>query len=219
MDLRHRLLPARRIRGQLPGQPTNPILDAPGPFGRGVGSLYAQYQVFQPPTVSLPATDPISLGFAGQRRPGVFQLNPVPVRSARPSSHLQGPAPVYPTATDGRFAGGAGSTRGSTTPRVPLAFGAAIKSPQWFETYTYNAVPSARRPPDHPQDRSRLPDDRLRGGVLHRLRSPLARLGLPIRRLPRNQRLPPLGLRSERGGLAASAGRTSSPWRPGRDTT
>jgi long-chain fatty acid transport protein len=124
-----------------PASRTNPVL-APPAFGRGIGALYSQYQNFQiAPTVAYQLTDEISLGLAANidlaslsANPGLF--SPPALVSAGGS-----PLPAYATATDGRFRWGGGFNAGVYYKSdSPWRFGAAIRSPQWFETFTYNAV-------------------------------------------------------------------------------
>jgi long-chain fatty acid transport protein len=131
-----------------PASTTNPILMSQAPFGRGVGSLFAQYQVFQvAPSVSYQLTDTIAVGLAANVDLGQFLATPS--LFAPPSLVLtpQGPAPSYATATNGRFRWGGGFQAGIYyASESPWRFGASFKSPQWFETYTFNSVSALGHP-------------------------------------------------------------------------
>jgi long-chain fatty acid transport protein len=131
-----------------PARRTNPILMPQAPFGRGVGSLFTQYQVFQiAPTVAYQVTDQISLGFAANVDLGSLSVNPGLFAPPGLVTTPMGSAPVYPAATNGRYRWGGGFHAGIYyNPENDWQFGAAIRSPQWFETYTYNAVSADGRP-------------------------------------------------------------------------
>lgn len=131
-----------------PASPTNPILAPQFPAGRGVGPLYAQYQVFQvAPTVSYKVSETVSVGFAANVDLGALQVNPSLFSPPALLMTAQGPGPVYASATDGRYRWGGGFQAGIYyTPDSPWRFGAAVKSPQWFEPYTYNSVSVLGRP-------------------------------------------------------------------------
>jgi long-chain fatty acid transport protein len=131
-----------------PATTTNPILTPQPPFGRGVGPLYAQYQIFQvAPTIAYQLTDEISLGFAANIDLAALSANPSLFAPPALVSSALGPAPAYSTATDGRYRWGGGLHAGIYYKSdSPWRFGAAVKSPQWFETYTYNSVSAIGRP-------------------------------------------------------------------------
>jgi long-chain fatty acid transport protein len=125
-----------------PASRTNPILMPQVPFGRGVGPLFTQYQVYQvAPTVSVLLTDRLSLGFSANVDLGLLQVDPGLIGAPTLLSTPLGPAPVYPAMTHGRTRWGGGFHIGAYYDTgADWHFGAAVKSPQWFETYTYNAV-------------------------------------------------------------------------------
>ena len=131
-----------------PASGTNPVLTPQSPFGRGLGSLYSNYQVYQiAPTVSYQLTESIAVGAAANLDMGGLSVNPGLFAAPTLVSTPIGPGPVYPAATNGRFRWGGGFQAGVYfTPDSDWRFGAAIKSPQWFETYTYNSVSADGRP-------------------------------------------------------------------------
>jgi long-chain fatty acid transport protein len=62
-----------------------------------------------------------------------------------------GPGPVYPNATHGRARGGGGFQLGIYwQPEGNWSFGASFKSPQWFESYTFNSVNPTNGNPTSP---------------------------------------------------------------------
>lgn len=78
-----------------PVAPRNPILNPQVPFGRGVGPLYTQLQLFQfTPTVGLKLTDRFSVGASANIDLGVLNINPA--LTSPPTLQLtpQGPAPA-----------------------------------------------------------------------------------------------------------------------------
>jgi len=127
---------------------TNPILMPQAPFGRGVGPLYTQYQVFQiAPSVAYKLTDSLALGLAANLDLGTFSANPSLFAPPTLLMTPQGPAPVYSSATGGRYRWGGGFQAGIYYQSdSPWRFGAAVKSPQWFETFTYNSVSALGHP-------------------------------------------------------------------------
>jgi long-chain fatty acid transport protein len=131
-----------------PASRTNAILMPQVPFGRGVGPLFAQYQIFQiAPTVAYQVTDQIALGFAANIDLASLSVDPALFAPPTLLTTPLGPAPVYPTATNGRARWGGGFNAGVYyTPDSDWQFGASVRSPQWFETYTFNAVSAHGRP-------------------------------------------------------------------------
>jgi long-chain fatty acid transport protein len=125
-----------------PVDPRNPVLNPQIPFGRGVGPLYTQLQLFQfSPSVAWKLSDTLSIGLQGNIDYGLLSANPglfaMPTLVPTPL----GPAPNYPNATQGRSRAGGGFQVGLYwAPEGDWSFGASFKSPQWFERYTFNAV-------------------------------------------------------------------------------
>lgn len=132
-----------------PSRLHNPILSPQPPFGLGAGPVYAQYQAYQfAPTVAYRLSDKLSIGLQGnfdmanlQFNPGLFApptLVPTPL----------GSVPNYASAVQGRYRWGGGFQVGLfwNDPDSDWSFGASFKSPQWFESYTFNSVTIGGRP-------------------------------------------------------------------------
>ena len=130
----------------------NPILNAGAPFGKGVGPLYTQLQLFQfSPTAALKLTDQLSVGFQANIDLGVLQLNPALTSVPSLVQTPLGPAPGYPSGTQGRSQAGGGFQVGIYyEANEDWSFGASIKSPQWFDTYRFNSVNPANGNPANP---------------------------------------------------------------------
>jgi long-chain fatty acid transport protein len=118
-----------------PASTTNPILTPQPPNGLGLGPLSAELQVFQlVPTVSYRLTDQLSVGFAPTLSLATLSLDPAVLTA--PDSNG-----AYPEATHGRvFAGGGFQAGIFWVTDCNWNLGASIKSPQWFETFQYEAV-------------------------------------------------------------------------------
>lgn len=125
-----------------PSSRTNPILTPQPPFGLGVGALNSQYLAYQfAPTVGYQLSDTVSVGFAPNLDLGTLTASPAGFALPTLVPTPLGPAPVFPAATGGRYRWGGGFQVGVYyNPGNDWRFGAALKSPQWFETYTYNSV-------------------------------------------------------------------------------
>lgn len=130
-----------------PVDPRNPILMPQVPFGRGVGPLYTNLQLFQfTPTVAYQATDRLAVGASANIDLGYLSVNPALFAPPTLVQTPLGPGPVYPSATHGRSRGGGGFQVGLYyDPHTDWHFGASVKSPQWFDTYTFNAVSAIGR--------------------------------------------------------------------------
>ncbi len=119
----------------------NPILNPGAPFGKGVGPLYTQLQLFQfSPTAALKVTDRLYVGAQVNIDLGVLDLNPA-LTSVPSLVQSQGaPAPSYPSGLQGRSRAGGGFQLGVYyDANDAWSFGASIKSPQWFDTYRFNS--------------------------------------------------------------------------------
>ena len=92
-------------------------------------------------------TDSLALGLAANLDLGTFSANPSLLPPPTLLMTPQGPAPVYSSATGGRYRWGGGFQAGIYYQSdSPWRFGAAVKSPQWFETFTYNSVSALGHP-------------------------------------------------------------------------
>jgi long-chain fatty acid transport protein len=127
-----------------PAVRTNPILQPQAPFGLGFGPLYSSYQLLQlAPTIACQITENLAIGAAANLDLGSLSANPgvfgAPTLVSTPIPNL--PGLNYPSATDGRFRWGGGFSVGAYYDAgTNWKFGASVKSPQWFDTYTFNAV-------------------------------------------------------------------------------
>jgi long-chain fatty acid transport protein len=119
----------------------NPILNPQVPFGRGVGPLYTQLQLFQfTPTVALKLTEKFSIGAAANIDMGALNLNPALTSAPSLMQTPLGPAPAYGNGDQGRTRAGGGFQLGAYyIVNDNWSLGASFKSQQWFETYRFNA--------------------------------------------------------------------------------
>ncbi len=125
-----------------PASRTNPALNPQAPFGSGVGPLWGSYQLIQlAPTVAYKLTDTLSVGVAANFDVGYLSANPGLFASPTRVNGAQGPGLNYPVATNGRSRYGGGFHLGLYyNPGNNWTFGASVKSPQWFDTYTFNGI-------------------------------------------------------------------------------
>jgi len=124
-----------------PVTPNNPILGSQAPFGRGVGPLYTQLQLFQfTPAVSLKLTDQLYVGAAANIDMGSLSIDPALFSAPNLAQTPQGPAPIYPSGTSGRTRIGGGFQLGVYYDmNEAWSLGASVNSPQWFDHYTFNS--------------------------------------------------------------------------------
>ncbi len=136
------LFPVSGFTVNYPASRTNPILQPQAPFGVGLGPLYSSYQMLQlAPTVACQLTDELSVGVALNLDMGALSLDPGTFSTPTDVSTPLGQGLNYASATNGRYRWGAGFHVGVFyDPGSDWKFGAAVKSPQWFETYTYNSI-------------------------------------------------------------------------------
>ncbi len=136
------IFPVSGFSVNYPASRTNPILQPQAPFGFGLGPLYSSYQLLQlAPTVACQLTDQLAIGVAANLDLGSLSANPGVFGAPTPVSTPLGPGLNYAPATDGRFRWGGGFHIGAYyDPGTNWKFGAAVKSPQWFDTYTYNTI-------------------------------------------------------------------------------
>lgn len=119
----------------------NPILlPQGGPLGGGLGPLSAQLQVMQiVPAVSLQITDRLSVGIAPTVSLATLQLDPFFLASPN--------AGIYPAGTHTQQTWGAGFQAGVYYKTdTGWHLGASVKSPQWFDTFHFNATDSLGQP-------------------------------------------------------------------------
>ena len=142
------LFPIAGFSTNYPVSRTNPILAPQAPFGMGLGPLYSRYELVQlAPTVAYQLTDEISIGAAVNVDLSALSAFPGAFSAPTPVSTPLGPGANYSPATNGRYRWGAGFQVGAYyDPGTDWKFGASLKSPQWFDTYTYNSVTINGRP-------------------------------------------------------------------------
>jgi long-chain fatty acid transport protein len=122
-----------------PASRTNPIVTPQPPNGVGLGSLYSQLLVVQvAPAVAYQLTDHLSVGVSPTV--DLVSLDLDPALFAPPDDVNGDHFPTYPAGTHSRVHWGAGFQVGAYyTTDAGWRFGAAVKSPQWFETFHYNS--------------------------------------------------------------------------------
>lgn len=124
-----------------PASLTNPVLISPARGGI-LGPVSSELQVFQlAPTIAYKLTDHLSFGFAPTADLAYLTVDPGFIAPPDPVTGL------YTPATHTRIHWGLGCQAGVYyTTDVGLNFGASLKSPQWFEPFTYNTQTSTGLP-------------------------------------------------------------------------
>lgn len=123
-----------------PGNPSNPVLAPVGPFSRTVlgpqaGSMTV---VSLMPTVSLQLTDRLAVGFSPMLDISVVSFDPT--FFTRPNDANGDGLFTFPTGSHTRPFWGGGFRTGMTYRLTDsLVAGASFTSPQWFETWRFNA--------------------------------------------------------------------------------
>ena len=123
----------------LPGSTSNPILTAPPPNGLGVGPIFSQYQLMQmTPTIAYRVTEGFSIGVSPIISLGGISVDPGFLAS--PDDANGNGQATYPALTHGIYQWGAGAQIGAFyMTENSWQFGASVKSPQWFQNFTYNS--------------------------------------------------------------------------------
>ncbi|MCH7726036.1 MAG: outer membrane protein transport protein [Planctomycetes bacterium] len=132
------------FRTNYPADPTNPILNPNGPpMGLGIGRVFTEAEFSMiAPIVSVALTDRLSIGMGPTLSLGRMAIDPfifAPPNAAPPNGFASG------RASRQHFGGGAQAGIYYTNNRG-LSFGAAIKSPQWFETFRFHSEDAAGNP-------------------------------------------------------------------------
>lgn len=127
------------------GSPTNPVLTAPPPNGLGFGPIFSEYQVLQiAPALVYEVNDQFSISVSPLLNIGSLQLDPA-VFSA-PDDANGDTFFTYPPGTHSRTAWGAGFSLGAYYTAGDWGFGANYKSPQWFDSYSFNTTNELGQP-------------------------------------------------------------------------
>jgi long-chain fatty acid transport protein len=136
------LFPVAGFSVNYPATRNNPVLQPQPPYGMGLGPLSSSYELLQlAPTVACQLTDALALGFAGNLDLSSLSISPGVFGEPTVVSTPLGPAGNYGPATAGRYRWGAGFQVGAYyDPGGDWQFGASVKSPQWFDTYSYNSI-------------------------------------------------------------------------------
>lgn len=129
-----------------PGDPNNPVLSSTGPFGQLVlGPTFANMQLLQlTPTVSYQVTDRLVVGLGPTVDIALVSFNPA---YFAPPDRIPGQPNTFPTATNARPYWGGGVRAGlvySVTDTLDVGFG--YTSPQWLETWRFNARDNVGNP-------------------------------------------------------------------------
>ena len=129
-----------------PGSASNPVLTAPAPNGLGFGPIFSQYQVLQiAPAMVYDANEQLSISFSPLVNLGILQLDPLVI--AAPDDANGDTFATYPSGTHSRQAWGAGFNVGAFYKADDYwNFGASYKSPQWFQSYSFNTINELGQP-------------------------------------------------------------------------
>lgn len=129
-----------------PYDPNNPITTPQPPKGIGFGGIASSFQMLQlSPTLAYQVTPWLALGFAPTMAWSTLAVSPFP--AAPPDNAQGGPIGTYPDAARGDSAWGIGAQMGAyLTPTEDWSFGFTVKSPQWFQDYSWNSADEAGNP-------------------------------------------------------------------------
>jgi long-chain fatty acid transport protein len=121
-----------------PGSSTDALVTARPPNGVGVGPIYSQYAVLQiVPTVSYRITDQFMVGASPMLNMAQLMVNPGLVTNP----DVVAGSPVYPPLVATHYAFGGGFQVGALwRPEENWNVGGSFKSPQWFQSFEYNAA-------------------------------------------------------------------------------
>jgi long-chain fatty acid transport protein len=128
---------------------TNPVLfpdegDAEGV--PGFGNIFAEAVFVEiAPVLAMQVTDNISIGLGPTVTIGRAQASPFPFA---PTDNAGGGAATYPEGTHSRYHWGGGFQVGTYLTTASWNFGAAYKSPQWFEKFSYHSTNEVGAPRD-----------------------------------------------------------------------
>ncbi|MCA9222723.1 MAG: outer membrane protein transport protein [Planctomycetales bacterium] len=123
-----------------PATPTNPIVSPAPPNGFGTGATYSRLALFQmAPTVAFQISENLSFGIAPTFSTADLQLNPLTL--AAPDDANGDGFATFPGGTNSRLHWGFGAQAGFfLTTDLGVNAGVSVKSPQWFERFTFNSA-------------------------------------------------------------------------------
>jgi long-chain fatty acid transport protein len=129
-----------------PADPRNPLFSPHPPLGLAQGAFYTNFQVLQiVPALAYPLEDCLTVGIAPVLDLALLQLDPGLI--APPDDANGDGFPTYPALTHTRYHLGGGVQAGIFySPTAAWHLGAAVKSPQWFETFRWHTVDELGRP-------------------------------------------------------------------------
>ena len=121
------------------GSTTNPVLTPPAPVGLGFGPIFSQYQVLQiAPALVYDVNDQLSVSVSPLLDLGSAQLDPSVISA--PDDANGDTFATYPPGTHSGAAWGAGFSLGAYYKAGDWGFGSSYKSPQWFQSYSFNTT-------------------------------------------------------------------------------
>ena len=121
------------------GSTTNPVLSPPPPVGLGFGPIFSQYQVLQiAPALVYDVNEQLSVSICPLLDLGSLQVDPSVVSA--PDDANGDTFATYPSGTHSGAAWGAGFNLGVYYKAGDWGFGSSYKSPQWFQSYSYNTT-------------------------------------------------------------------------------
>lgn len=125
------------FRANYPASTTNPILTPQPPGGVGVGRIFSEAEFLQIiPTISYALSDRLSIGFAPTAT--LAKITTATLLFASPDDANRDGFRTYPAGQGNRLTWGAGFQLGVYyIADNNWRFGAAIKSPQWFEPFRF----------------------------------------------------------------------------------
>ncbi|MCA8999072.1 MAG: outer membrane protein transport protein [Planctomycetaceae bacterium] len=123
-----------------PSSVSNPVFTPPPPVGIGTGGGYSRLSVLQiAPTVAHDLGNGLSIGFAPTINVADAQLDPFPF--VAPNDANGDGLPSYPGGIQSRPRWGLGLQAGLYyQSEFGIDFGLAVKSPQWFEEFEFQAT-------------------------------------------------------------------------------
>ena len=130
-----------------PGSTGNPLFTAPPPAGLGFGPVHSEFQALQiVPALTYRATNRLSVAAGPTLTLATLRVEPG-LFAAPDDANGDGFA-TYPAATHARTVVGGGFTVGVYYQADGWAAGASLKSPQWLDTFRFNARDEQGRPRD-----------------------------------------------------------------------
>ncbi len=134
------------FRVNYPASTTNPILTPPPPSGFGIGRVFADVSILQLiPTLSYVVNERLSIGFAPTVSMATISSDPLLL--APPDDANGDGLGTYPTGNGNRLTWGGGFQAGVYyIDDNGWHYGAAVKSPQWFEKFRFQTEDELGQP-------------------------------------------------------------------------